>query len=134
MEKCLDKRNQIRLQVPSALLPSVEPKVPSTAGSPGLALRSDDCARRFPPTRAARASRSRGVFLVGPDEIPSAARSRWIDALGVLGALAVAALALLVCMNTTSMLASAAFGANSGPTIAAAASVVPPFVLPVQSR
>ena len=72
--------------------------------------------------------------MAEPSEAPSGERSRWVDALGMLGAMAVAALALAVCVNTTSVLATAAFGANSGPTIAAAASVVPPFVLPVQSR
>jgi hypothetical protein len=134
MEKCLDKRNQIRLQVASLLLPSLEQGAARVAGSPGLPPRSDDRALRFPPTRAARVSRSRGVFLAEPSEAPSGERSRWVDALGMLGAMAVAALALAVCVNTTSVLATAAFGANSGPTIAAAASVVPPFVLPVQSR
>jgi hypothetical protein len=134
MEKYLDKRIQIRSHVPFATALNDAHRVQSIAGSPGLDTGCDDRALRFPPTRAARASRSRGVFLAEGGKMPSQPLPRWIAALGVLGAAAVAALAFAVCVNTAPMLATAAFGANPGPAIAAAASVVPPFMLPAESR
>jgi hypothetical protein len=136
--KNLDKRNPIRLQaVPVALpaAPALGLRIPRLTTLPGLAAKVEFSDFRFPPTRAARASRSRGVFLKDSDRIASPRRSRWLEPLAVVGTLVVAVLALAVCVNTSSTVASAAFGAaNPGPAIVAAASVAPPFVLPVQGR
>jgi hypothetical protein len=89
---------------------------------------------RFPPTRAARASRSRGVFLKEAGQIVQGERAHWTEVVMTLGALVVAALALAVCVKTSSVVGSPAIGANPGPAIVAAASVAPPFVAPTKSR
>lgn len=86
---------------------------------------------RFPPTRAARASRSRGVFL---DDRDNSGRSRWIEVPVALVALAVAAFAVVVCLNASWLVAGPSLGANPGPGIVAAASVAPSFVEPVKLR
>lgn len=89
---------------------------------------------RFPPTRAARASRSRGLFLDDRDEIGNAGHSRWIEVPVALVALAVAAFALVVCLNATWLVERPSVGANPGPGIVAAASVAPAFVEPLKLR
>lgn len=134
----LNKRNPIRLQTALVVLPAAAAlglNTPRLTTLPGLGPRADLAAFRFPPTRAARASRSRGVFLRDWDGVAKPRRSRWVEPLAVLGTLVVAILSLVLCVNTTSTVASAAFGAgNPGPAIVMAASVAPPFVLPVQAR
>jgi hypothetical protein len=132
MYKNLDQCTQLHTHHASAVLPGMQQAAPGVAGSPGLAPRGKHSGLRFPPTRAARASRSRGLFLEEPDM--GLGRSRWVEVLGALAALVVTALALAVCVNTTSVVAGAAFGANPGPAIIAAASVAPPFVLPMRLR
>ncbi|MDQ6916434.1 MAG: hypothetical protein M3023_01270 [Pseudomonadota bacterium] len=62
------------------------------------------------------------------DEIGNAGHSRWIEVPVALVALAVAAFALVVCLNATWLVGSPAVGANPGPGIVAAASVAPTFV------
>jgi hypothetical protein len=136
MKKCLDKLTQVRPEKASPALPTMAHGLSSAMGSPasGPAPQGKHFGLRFPPTRAARAPRSRGVFLEKPDEILGAGWPRWIEVLGTLAALAVAALALTVSVNTASVFAGPAFGTNPGPAIVAAASVAPPFVQPAQPR
>jgi hypothetical protein len=136
MDKNLEKRTQSRPQVAPAVLPSMAQGAKSVAGSPAasLARGREHPDLRLPPTRAARASRGRGVFWEEPDEVMSAARSRWVEASVAFVALAVAAVAMAVCVNAPSVVAGAAFGTNPGPAIVAAASVAPPFVLPAKLR
>jgi hypothetical protein len=134
----LDKRTPIRLQAVLVVLPSsptLGRSIPRLTTLPALAAKAAPSDLRFPPTRAARASRSRGVFLKGSEGLVKPRRSRWLEPLAVLGTMVAAVLALAVCMNGTSTVASTAFGAvNPGPAIVAAASVAPPFVLPLQAR
>jgi hypothetical protein len=134
----LDKRNPIRLQASVVVLPAAPAlglKIPRLTTLPGLASKVEFSGLCFPPTRAARASRSRGVFLRDSDGPAKPRRSRWLEPLAMLGTMVVAVLTLAVCVNTTSTVASAAFGAaNPGPAIVAAASVAPPFVLPSPAR
>jgi hypothetical protein len=132
MYKNLDQCTQIHTHHASAVLAGSEQAAPGVAGSAEIAPRGERSGLRFPPTRAARASRSRGLFLEESDK--GSGRSRWVEVLGALAALVVTALALAVCVNTTSVVAGVAFGANPGPAIVAAASVAPPFVLPVRLR
>src|SRR5947207_1884118 len=89
---------------------------------------------RFPPTRAARASRSRGVFLGDRGEVGNSGRSRWIEVPVALVALAVAAFAVVVCLNASWLVGGPSLGANPGPGIVAAASVAPSFIEPVKLR
>ena len=134
MDKNLEKRTQSSSQVASAVLQGRAQRAPSVAGSPAGALgyAREPSPLRFPPTRAARASRGRGVFLEKADQ--GTGRSRWIEAPLAILALAIAAFALAVCVNAPSIVAGATFGTNPGPAIVAAASVAPPFVLPANSR
>jgi hypothetical protein len=136
MDKNLEKRTQTNSQVASAVLRSRAPRAPSVGGSPAgsFAHASEHSGLRFPPTRAARASRGRGVFLEEADEVMGTGRARWIEAPLAIVALAIAAFALAVCVNAPSIVAGATFGTNPGPAIVAAASVAPPFVLPANSR
>ena len=136
MDKNLDKRTQSRLPIASAELPSMTQKAPNVAGSPadGFSPRREQTGLRFPPTRAARASRGRGVFLDESDEAMSGKRSRWIEVPVAIVALAVAAFAVTVWINAPSVVASSALGTNPGPAMVAAASVAPAFVLPARSR
>jgi len=136
MDKNLDKRTQSSLSIAPAELPSAAKKASNIAGSPaaGFSPRREQSGLRFPPTRAARASRGRGVFLEKADQGRGAGRSRWIEAPLAILALAIAAFALAVCVNAPSIVAGATFGTNPGPAIVAAASVAPPFVLPANSR
>ncbi|MGH8714382.1 MAG: hypothetical protein ACREYB_10290 [Casimicrobiaceae bacterium] len=69
---------------------------------------------RLPPTRAARSSRSRGVFF-GPC---------WRTLSAVVAAAALVALTAALC--STSLVNSSAFNANPGPQLVASASLVPP--------
>jgi hypothetical protein len=116
MDKNLDKSTQSRSQV-APTLPASE--------RPGLS---------FPPTRAARSSRGRGVFLGDADQPKGRRRPRWVEVPVAIVALAVAAFALTVCFNAPSIVSSGAFGPNPGPAMVAAASVAPPFVLPAKLR
>jgi hypothetical protein len=116
MDKNLENRSQNRTQVPTASLPG------------------DRSVLRLPPTRAARASRSRGVFLEAPAEVGSAERANWIEVPVAIIALGVAAFALAVCFRATSLVAGPTVGINPGPAIVAAASVAPPFVEPLKLR
>ena len=68
---------------------------------------------RLPPTRAARPSRSRGVFL--------APHPRTLSAV----LLAVAALTLATLLGTANVVGSHALAANPGPQLFASASIVP---------
>jgi hypothetical protein len=136
MDKNLEQRTQSGSQIASAARQITPQRAPSVAGSPAwsLALGREHSGLRFPPTRAARATRGRGVFLGHADEVNGTGRARWIEAPVAIVALAVAAFALAVCFNAPSIVAGATFGANPGPAIVAAASVAPPFVLPANSR
>jgi hypothetical protein len=137
METNLEKRTQSGSQVASAATPrSMGQGALGVAGSPAwsLARGREHSGLRFPPTRAARASRGRGVFLEEADEVMGAGRARWIEAPLAIVALAIAAFALAVCVNAPSIVTGAIFGTNPGPAIVAAASVAPPFVLPANSR
>jgi hypothetical protein len=136
MDKNLEKRTQSDFQVASAAPRSVAQRAPSVAGSPAwvLAHGREHSGLRFPPTRAARASRGRGVFLEEADEVKGTGRARWIEVPVAIVALAVAAFALAVCFNAPSIVTGATLGTNPGPAIIAAASVAPPFVLPANSR
>jgi hypothetical protein len=116
MDKNLEKSTQSR--------PPVTPALQAT----------EQAGLRFPPTRAARASRGRGVFLKDADKLGGRGRTRWVEVPVAIVALAVAAFALTVCFNAPSMVASGAFGPNPGPAMVAAASVAPPFVLPAKLR
>ena len=133
MDKNLEKRTQTNSQVASAVPRSRAQRAPSV-GAGSLAQASEHSGLRFPPTRAARASRGRGVFSEEADKGLGAGRSRWIEAPLAILALAIAAFALAVCVNAPSIVAGATFGTNPGPAIVAAASVAPPFVLPANSR
>ena len=128
MDKTLEKSTRSHPQVASASLPKA---VPNVAGSPPANERPG---LRLPPTRAARASRGRGVFLEDSDKGKGRGRPRWIEVPVAIVALAIAAFALLVCINAPSVVASGAFGPNQGPAIVAAASVAPPFVLRANPR
>ena len=136
MDKNLEKRTQNSSPVASAVLQGMAKRAPIVAGSPAGSLghAREHSALRFPPTRAARASRGRGAFLEEADKGMGAGRSRWIEAPLAILALAIAAFALAVCVNAPSIVAGATFGTNPGPAIVAAASVAPPFVLPANSR
>lgn len=136
MDKNLEKRTQSSSQVGSSAPDSMAQRAPSVAGSPAgsLAHGRGHSGLRFPPTRAARASRGRGVFLEKADRGRGAGRSRRIEAPLAIVALAIAAFALAVCVNAPSIVAGGTFGTNPGPAIVAAASVAPPFVLPANSR
>ena len=140
MDKNLEKRTQSRLQVAPAALPSLAQNTPNVAGlpagslTPSLEPRGEHSGLRFPPTRAARPSRGRGVFLEEADEVVSAGRERWVEVPVAIVALAVAAFAVTVCINAPSAVAGGAFGTNPGPALVAAASVAPPFVLPAKLR
>jgi len=116
MDKNLEKRTENRTQVAAPLLPS------------------DRSGLRLPPTRAARASRSRGVFLEVPAEVVNDERANWIEVPVAIIALAVAAFALAVCFRASSIVAGPTVGINPGPAIVAAASVAPPFVVPLALR
>jgi hypothetical protein len=102
-----------------------------------LDVRSD-IALRFspplPPTRAARPSRSRGVFLPTADPAPAKRRWRKTD-------LSIAALAVMVVAMASALVLGAppailgALGTyNPGPAIVGAASVPPAFVEPSATR
>jgi hypothetical protein len=136
MDKNLEKRTQSGSQVASAAPSSMAQRVPSVAGSPAwsLAHGREHSGLRFPPTRAARASRGRGVFLKEADEVKGRGRARWIEVPVAIVALAVAAFAVAVCFNAPSIVAGATLGTNPGPAIVAAASVAPSFVIPAHSR
>src|ERR1700737_867394 len=136
MDKNLEKRTQNSSQAASAVLQGMAKRAPIVAGSPAgsLGRAREPSPLRFPPTRAARASRGRGVFLEEADKGMGAGRSRWMEAPLAILALAIAAFALAVCGNPPSIVAGAPFGTNPGPAIVAAASVAPPFVLPANSR
>lgn len=140
MDKNPEKRSQNRLQVEPAAAPSLAQSTPNVAGlpagglTPSLAPIGEPSGLRFPPTRAARASRGRGVFLEEIDEVVSGARERWVEVPVAIVALAVAAFAVTVFINAPSAVAGGAFGANPGPALVAAASVAPPFVLPAKLR
>jgi hypothetical protein len=130
----LYKSTQNRLQIAPASLPDRAQAVSIIAGS-SMA----DCALgraapdlRFPPTRAARSPRSRGVFLETCEENPSAKSTRWVEVPVAIVALAVAAFALAVCFSAPTIVAGTTVGANPGPGIVAAASVAPPFILPLR--
>lgn len=71
---------------------------------------------RLPPTRAARSSRSRGVFL--------APGRRTLTAV-LLGA---GLFVLAALLGTADVVGSNAFDANPGPRLVASASIVPPQV------
>ena len=130
----MDKSLQIRIQntrIAPAPAGAKQALARSTAISPGNSASGGEHSElRFPPTRAARALRSRGVFLESPDEITGAARARWIEVPVAMVALAVAAFALVVCINAPSIVGGLSVGSNPGPAIVAAASVAPAFVVP----
>ena len=130
MDKNLEKRTQSRPQVAPASLPKLALGVLNVAGSPPASERTG---LRFPPTRAARASRGRGVFLEDGDKVRGGGR-RWIEVPVAIVALAIAAFAVTVYFNAPSIVAGGAFGPNQGPAMVAAASVAPSFVLPAKSR
>jgi hypothetical protein len=72
---------------------------------------------RLPPTRAARSSRSRGVFF--------APGKRLLSAVVVAAAL----FTLAAMFGTTTVVDSATFNANAGPRLVASASLAPAPIL-----
>ena len=131
MDKNLEQCTQSRPQADPASVPKLAQGVLNVAGSPPA---SERAGLRFPPTRAARASRGRGVFLEDGDKLRGGGRPRWIEVPVAIVALAIAAFAVTVYINAPSMVAGGAFGPNPGPGMVAAASVAPSFVLPAKSR
>ena len=97
-----------------------------------------DFASRFapplPPTRAARPSRSRGVFLPAADSAPRKNTWRKTDlSIAALAVMVVAMASALILGGPPAILgASGAY--NPGPAIVGAASVPPAFVEPPSSR
>lgn len=89
---------------------------PHAAGrrAPGSARRDARSPRyRLPPTRAARSSRSRGVFFAPGKRVLS----------GVV--VAAALLVVAAMLGTTKIVDSASFTANAGPSLVASASLAP---------
>ena len=74
---------------------------------------------RLPPTRAARSSRSRGVFFAPGKRMLSAV------------VIAVALFALAAMLGTTRVVDSASFTANAGPRLVASASLAPAAIASV---
>lgn len=72
---------------------------------------------RLPPTRAARSSRSRGVFF--------APGKRMLSAVVIAAAL----FTLAAMLGTTKIVDSATFAANAGPALVASASLAPAPIL-----
>jgi hypothetical protein len=72
---------------------------------------------RLPPTRAARSSRSRGVFFAPGKRLLS----------GVV--IAAALFTLAAMLGTTKVVDSATFNANAGPRLVASASLAPAPIL-----
>ena len=72
---------------------------------------------RLPPTRAARSSRSRGVFF--------APGKRMLSAVVIAAAL----FTLAAMLGTTTVVDSATFNANAGPRLVASASLAPAPIL-----
>jgi hypothetical protein len=72
--------------------------------------------------------------LEKPVEVMSAGRAHWVEVPVAIVALGVAAFALAVCFNASSIVGGPAVGTNPGPAIVAAASVAPTFVVPVKLR
>jgi len=82
--------------------------------APGSARRDAPSPRyRLPPTRAARSSRSRGVFFAPGKRVLS----------GVV--VAAALFVLAATLGTTKIVDSASFTANAGPRLVASASLAP---------
>jgi hypothetical protein len=135
MDTNLQTRTQSQPQAASPVLADVTRKPWTSGGSTAVKFTpvAAEPELRFPPTRAARAARSRGVFL-REDESGASERPRWIEIPVAMLALAAAAFALVVCVNATSLVGGPSVGANPGPAIVAAASVTPAFVEPVKLR
>jgi hypothetical protein len=72
---------------------------------------------RVAPTRAARSSRSRGVFFAPGKRLLSAV------------VIAAALFTLVAMLSTTAVVDSAAFNANAGPRLVASASLAPAPIL-----
>jgi hypothetical protein len=72
---------------------------------------------RLPPTRAARSSRSRGVFFAPGKRLLSAV------------VIAAALFTLAAMLGTTTVVDSATFNANAGPRLVASASLAPAPIL-----
>ena len=72
---------------------------------------------RLPPTRAARSSRSRGVFFAPGKRLLSAVM------------IAAALFTLAAMLGTTTVVDSATFNANAGPRLVASASLAPAPIL-----
>jgi hypothetical protein len=72
---------------------------------------------RLPPTRAARSSRSRGVFFAPGKRLLSAV------------VMAVTLFTLAAMLGTTTVVDSASFNANAGPRLVATASLAPAPIL-----
>jgi hypothetical protein len=72
---------------------------------------------RLPPTRAARSSRSRGVFFAPGKRLLSAV------------VMAVTLFTLAAMLGTTTVVDSASFNANAGPRLVASASLAPAPIL-----
>ncbi len=72
---------------------------------------------RLPPTRAARSSRSRGVFFAPGKRLLSAV------------VMAAALFTLAAMLGTTTVVDSATFNANAGPRLVASASLAPAPIL-----
>jgi hypothetical protein len=72
---------------------------------------------RLPPTRAARSSRSRGVFFAPGKRLLSAV------------VIAAALFTLAAMLGTTKVVDSATFNANAGPRLVASASLAPAPIL-----
>ncbi len=102
-----------------------------------LEMRSDFALRfhqPLPPTRAARPSRSRGIFLPAADPVPAkrAWRKRHISIVAL--AVMVVAMASALILGAPPAILGATGMYNPGPAIVGAASVPPAFVEPSPSR
>ncbi len=97
-----------------------------------------DTALRFglplPPTRAARPSRSRGIFLPAADSAPKKRALRKADLSIVALAVVVVAVASALILGGPPAILGASGVYNPGPAIVGAASVPPAFVEPSASR
>ena len=85
---------------------------------------------RLPPTRAARMSRSRGVFLAPVEPSRGGRARRWADLSIAALAAAVVAVSSALIMGAPATMMGVALNFNPGPAIIGAASVPPSFMEP----
>ena len=86
----------------------------------------------FPPTRAARAPRSRGIFLDREGGV-APRKNRFVRASVTALVLGIGGILLAVFASSTSI-SAVTLNANPGPGIVASASVAPAFMVPAKRR